>query len=164
MKTLYLVRHAKSSWENFLVKDFDRPLNERGNKAAPQMAKKLLKRNIEIDVFISSNALRAKSTALHFAKAYAKKEKEIILVPQLYLAPPAIFFEVIKTFDNKYNNAAVFAHNPGITDFANQLTTTHINDMPTCAVFALTIHCSNWIDFDTAEKSFLFFDYPKLAG
>ena len=86
MKTILLVRHAKSSWENFSVNDEERPLNPRGKKDAPEMAKRLLKKNILIDVFLSSPALRAKTTAEIFADEYEMGRNKIIIILELYMA------------------------------------------------------------------------------
>jgi phosphohistidine phosphatase len=160
MKSILLVRHAKSSWD-FNVEDFDRPLNDRGNKNAPEMAKRLLKKDIEIDAFVSSPAIRALATATHFIEAYGRKPKSIITIPALYHAAPDIFFSVVKELDNDFKTVAIFSHNPGITDFANGLTTTRVEDMPTCAVFAVKADIKKWKDFQEIEKEFWFFRYPK---
>jgi phosphohistidine phosphatase len=160
MKKVLLVRHAKSSWDNTTVKDFDRPLNERGLHDAPAMAKRLLKSDIQIDAFISSTALRAITTCNFFAKAYGK-EKDIITYRDLYNAQPVIFAKVIKAAADKFNSIAIFAHNPGITEFANSLTATRVDDMPTCGIFAVQADIGHWKDFEKAEKQFWFFDYPK---
>ena len=96
MKHLLLVRHAKSSWDDFSIKDFDRPLNERGKKDAPMMAKRLLKRDIMIDAFISSPAKRARKTAEAFVKEYKGNKDHIILLEDLYLAGPSAFEKVIR--------------------------------------------------------------------
>ena len=84
MKFVLIVRHAKSSWDNFSVADFDRPLNDRGKEDGPKMAKRLLDQKISIDTFISSPAKRAKKTATLFAHEYGLKKDDIILVPELY--------------------------------------------------------------------------------
>ena len=161
MKSLIIIRHAKSSWDFSTLNDFDRPLNERGHKDAPMMAKRLLDKQITIDAFISSTAKRAFTTAAYFAEAYDVKEKNIIKIPELYHAAPVVFYDVIKTVDDSLNCIALFSHNPGITDFVNQLTNTKIDDMPTCAVFAVNIKIESWKKFADAEKDFWFFDYPK---
>lgn len=161
VKTLLIIRHAKSSWGDVLLNDFDRPLNDRGHNDAPMMAKRLLDKKITIDAFISSPANRAFSTASYFAETYGLKKNAIIRVPALYHAAPPIFFETITAIDNAVVTAAVFSHNPGITAFINELTTVRIDDMPTCGVFAVTMEGSDWKTFRRAEKSFLFFDYPK---
>jgi len=160
MKQLLIIRHAKSSWKQENMKDFDRPLNDRGHKDAPIMSENV-KSKTAIDAFVSSTANRAFTTATYFAEAFNVKEKDIIKVPELYHAPAPVFYKVIKDLDNKYGTVAVFAHNPGITDFVNELTSTKIDDMPTCAVFAVHIETDDWKDFANAKKLFWFFDYPK---
>lgn len=161
MKTLLLVRHAKSSWDDPAVSDFDRPLNERGKADAPIMAKRIKDKEILIDAFVSSSAKRARKTAKIFAHVFATKDDEIILAPELYLAQSATFISVISKLPPNFNTVAVFSHNPGITDFANSLTTTKLDDMPTCSIFAVNIFSDDWAGFETAAKQFLFFDYPK---
>ncbi len=161
MKQLIVIRHAKSSWDFATLNDFDRPLNERGHKDAPMMAKRLLQKQIAIDAFISSTAKRAFTTATYFAKEYGIKESSIIRKDELYHAPPAIFYSVIKEVDDKLNSIAVFAHNPGITDFVNELTNTRIDNMPTCGVFIITADTDSWKKFESAKKAFVLFDYPK---
>ena len=162
MKSLLLIRHAKSSWD-FDVEDFERPLNNRGNKDAPEMAKRLIKKDIKIDAFVSSPANRALSTAIHFIKEYGKKKKNIITIPSLYHATPKNFYSVIEELDNDLKTVALFSHNPGITEFANDLTNTPVDDMPTCAVYAVKADIKKWKDFREAKKEFWFFDYPKAV-
>ena len=163
MKTLLLVRHAKSSWADPGQKDFDRPLNTRGLKDAPVMAKRLIARNVEIDVFISSTAKRARQTCELFMREFDANPDTMIFQSELYLAEPDAFTEVIQRINSTVDHAIIFSHNNGITDFANQLTNTRIDEMPTCSVFAIKIKENNWADFAKAEKEFWFFDYPKLA-
>ena len=161
MKQLLIIRHAKSSWDLSVLNDFDRPLNDRGNKDAPIMAKRLLDKKIAINAFVSSTAKRAFATATYFAAAYKQSSKNIIQFPELYHASPVTFYEVINKISDDFKTIAIFSHNPGITSFVNELTTTTVDDMPTCAIFAVTINCNNWADFKTAKKEFCFFDYPK---
>ena len=161
-KTLFLVRHAKSSWDDIALSDFERPLNERGKNDAPKMGKRLRKKNVKIDAFISSPAKRAKKTAEYFIKEFDRDTDEIILVSALYDAGTNNFSETIKDIDDKYKSAAIFSHNPGITDFANQLIDkANVDNMPTCSVFAVKADVEKWKDFSKAKKEFLFFDYPK---
>ncbi len=160
-KTLLLIRHAKSDWNDASLSDFDRPLNERGKRDAPVMAHRLLDKKIKIDAFVSSPAKRARRTAAIFAKEYEQKKEDIILVDELYLAPAETFFDVLDKTTDKFDSIAVFSHNPGITDFANQLTDARIDNIPTCGIFAVTADCKHWVDFKHAKKEFWFFDYPK---
>lgn len=161
MKTLLLVRHAKSSWDDVMLPDFERTLNERGRRDAPAMAKRVGDRKLEIDAFISSPAKRAKKTAEIFIKELKEKPKKLLLVPTLYEATILNFYDAVENLKDKNEVVALFSHNPGITDFANRLTDEKIDDMPTCGIFAVTINTDKWKDFKDAEKTFLFFDFPK---
>jgi phosphohistidine phosphatase len=162
MKTVYIIRHAKSSWANFDQTDFERPLNERGHENAVEMAERMLDKKIRIDAFISSPALRARQTCEHFCKVFSKDKNEIIFIDALYHADGATIKSVMAKTDDEYNTIAVFTHNPGISEYVNTLVEdVYIDNMPTCGVFAITAEISNWEGFDKAEKSFLFFDFPK---
>lgn len=163
MKTLLLIRHAKSSWAEPGMDDYDRPLNDRGKKDAPEMARRLRSMNVLPDLLITSAAKRARKTAEAFAEELHIKEKHFIELKELYLAGRHDFLSVIKKIPDTSAVVAVFSHNPGITEFANSLTQTRVDDMPTCSVYALTIECDTWKEFESAEKKFLFFNYPKMA-
>lgn len=163
MKTLLLVRHAKSSWDNNLVSDFERTLNVRGKRDAPAMAQRINERKIDIDAFVSSPAKRAKKTAELFMKELKEKESKLILVPSLYEASVLDFYNAVENIKDKNKVVALFSHNPGITDFANKLTEEKLGDMPTCGIFAVQVDTKSWQDFQEAKKTFLFFDYPKNA-
>ena len=161
MKTLLIIRHAKSD-QSFFRNDFERPLNERGKQDAPVIAKRLIDKNIGIDAFVASPAKRAKKTAELFCETYKGNAENIFFISALYNAPANVFYEVIKQLNDTFNTVAIFAHNPGITYFANLLVNDfRIDNMPTCAVFAVQISVSHWKDFAKAKKEFLFFDYPK---
>jgi phosphohistidine phosphatase len=161
MKSVIIVRHAKSSWDSAVISDFDRPLNDRGKEDGPKMAKRLLDKKISIDAFISSPAKRAKRTATYFATEYGVKKEDLILVPELYHPAPEAFFEAIAKAPPTAKTIALFSHNPGITDFVNMLTEVRIDNMPTCAVFAIKTDITAWPDFEKAPKQFWFFDFPK---
>lgn len=161
MKSVIIIRHAKSSWDNVGESDFDRPLNDRGKEDAPRMAKRLLERDVTIDAFISSSAKRARKTAALFIKEFNGDKEDIILVPELYLAGPDAFFEAIAKAPASAKTIALVGHNPGITEFANELTDVRIDDMPTCAIFAVKADIKEWSAFREAEKQYWFFDYPK---
>jgi phosphohistidine phosphatase len=161
MKTLLLIRHAKSSWELPGTPDFDRPLNDRGKADAPEMARRLVKSKIQIDCFIASPAKRTKRTAELFIREFKKDEKEILFEPVLYAGGEESFFEVISHLDDTCATAAIFSHNPAITEFANSLTDMRLDNIPTCGIFGVTSPVENWKGFAGAKKNFLFFDYPK---
>jgi phosphohistidine phosphatase len=161
MKQLLVVRHAKSSWAIEGQDDFDRPLNDRGHRDAPIMAQRVHDKYGKIDAFVSSPAMRALTTAAYFAKEYGFHKKDLLLFRELYHATPPVFFDVISRIDDDIKTAAVFSHNPGITAFANLLGVAQVDDMPTCAVFAVRADIKHWKDFRSAKKAFWFFDYPK---
>lgn len=161
MKQLLLVRHAKSSWANPGQADFDRPLNDRGHSDAPMMANRMIERGISIDAIISSTALRAITTATYFAKAFDIETDLIVQHDFLYHASPEKFAKAIVLIPDEINTAAIFAHNPGITEFVNQLTSTEIDDMPTCAIFAITLQTDCWKNWATAKKEYWFAEWPK---
>ncbi|HEY0040794.1 MAG TPA: histidine phosphatase family protein [Flavisolibacter sp.] len=161
MKTLILVRHAKSDWSNEGISDIDRPLNERGKKDAPEMAKRLRKKGIKIDRFISSPAKRAFRTARFFAEDFDVKKDDIQAEKSLYGATPRQFEEVIASLTDKDDTIVIFSHNPGITEYANTLSTVHTDNIPTCGMFAVQAEVESWQAFTKADKKFLFYDYPK---
>jgi phosphohistidine phosphatase len=163
MKTLLIVRHAKSSWDNINSPDIDRPLNERGKKDAPAMARKIIKTGIRLDRLVSSPARRARHTAELFARVLGIKESDIVILTELYHAQPAGFFQVVAGLDDGDNTVALFSHNPGITAFVNTLTTVRLDNMPTCSVFAIKSAAPTWNEFFSGDREFLFFDYPKSA-
>ncbi len=165
MKTLLIVRHAKSSWDNADTSDIDRPLNDRGKRDAPAMAQRMLKTGLAIDRFVSSPAKRARQTAEYFVHAYGKKDKDILFVPELYHASTSTFKEVVGKLDDNDSTVILFSHNPGITAFVNLLTDTiRVDNMPTCGVFAVKGDAAYWPDFLVAKRELLFFDYPKLGS
>jgi phosphohistidine phosphatase len=163
MKTLFLIRHAKSDWNDASLTDFDRPLNERGKRDAPAMAHRLLDKDIRVDAFVSSPAKRARKTAAIFAQEFKRDKEAILLREELYEAPVSTFYKVISSLDDKASSIALFSHNPGITDFANSLTNTKIDNLPTCGIFAVKIDAERWADFKEAGKEFWFVDYPKAG-
>lgn len=162
MKELLLIRHAKSNWANALMDDFDRPLNDRGNSDAPRMAKILANKGIHIDAILSSTANRAFTTASYFAKELGIKKINIKGYDKLYHAPAHVYYDILDDLDDDFKSVAIFAHNPGITDFVNSLSETSIDNMPTCGIFAVKIQIKSWTEFRDAEKNFWFFESPKM--
>ena len=164
MKLLLLIRHAKSSWDNAALSDFDRPLNARGIRDADEMAIRLKQKIATIDAFISSPAQRARTTAEKFITAFGTDKNQILFDPGLYLSSESYFGQCISSIDNKFNTVAIFSHNPGITDFVNTLTPVIKTDnLPTCGIFAVKAATDSWKSFSATSKDFLFFDYPKLV-
>ena len=163
MKTLLVIRHAKSSWDITTLNDFDRALNERGKKDAPVMAQRLIDKHINIEAFVTSPAKRAKKTAEFFCTVYNKKKEDIILLSALYHASSENFYTIVEQLNDDFKTVAIFSHNPGITEFVNELVeNVLIDNMPTCSIFAIQINTAKWKGFKKAKKELLFFDYPKV--
>lgn len=164
MKTLYIVRHAKSSWDDPSLRDFDRPLNDRGKRDAPTMGKRLHKRNILPDIMISSSAKRARSTAKRIAQELNFSEKQIRLTDSLYHAGPELICSVIRQLPDTAHSVMLFGHNPGLTDFVNQYIDVRIDNIPTCGIVAAKFPVHSWKDIGNVKGELLFFDYPKQSS
>ncbi len=156
MKTLLLIRHAKSDWpEN--MKDFDRPLAEKGFNDAEKMANFLFNENISIDKMITSPALRAKTTCSIFAEKY---QMNVCEDAELYHAQNSEFINAISKADEKANSLAIFSHNDGISDFASSLCGDDLQ-LKTCAVAIFELKSETWANF--RKNSIVLKDYfsPK---
>jgi phosphohistidine phosphatase len=163
MKTIYLVRHAKSSWEEEGLSDFDRPLNSRGVRDAPRMGKRLKEKHILPDLILSSPANRAVSTCRAIASILLYNEDKIKTTKELYHADEDDILAVIATVDDSCNSLMLFGHNPGLTDFANSLSENNnlIRNIPTCGVVCFTFAVDTWKKIVPGTGKFVFFDFPK---
>jgi len=164
MKTLYLVRHAKSSWDDIDLSDIDRPLNDRGKKDAPKMGKRLKERDIFPDVMLSSPAKRALETCKVIAKALGFPEEKITIDKRLYHASEDQLLKVVQGLKDRHDNVEVimiFGHNPGLTDFTNALLNETIGNIPTCGVVGSTIRATSWKETAFGSGKLNFFDFPK---
>jgi len=162
MKTLLLIRHAKSDWNQDLP-DFDRPLNKRGTKDAPMMAKRLLDQGISPQLFISSPANRALTTARAFAHVLHYPMQNIQEQPSIYEAHHLDLLQVVNAIPNNFHSAALFGHNPGISLFAHYLCADAYMDFPTAAILCLTFKTDNWAEISSDTAKLNWFSYPKLA-
>ncbi len=163
MKTLYIIRHAKSSWDNPDQSDFDRPLNGRGERDAPRMGKRLKEKEIHPDLMISSPAKRALSTGKRIAEIL-KYPKENIKTPNtLYHADEETILGIIQKVNYRCDVVMLIGHNPGLTDFLNALCEdeTNIDNLPTCGVVAFVFKEKSWKEIKWGTGKMLFFDYPK---
>jgi phosphohistidine phosphatase len=163
MKTIFIVRHAKSSWAEPFQQDFERSLNERGMRDAPEMAARFKSRGFNPELILTSTAKRAMDTCLIFANKLEYPKSAIRLKGELYHAPLQVLWQVIHSIENEYDTVMLFGHNPGLTDLANDMTVTfRIDNLPTCSVLGMQAECDAWNDFKLSEKSLLYVDYPKL--
>ena len=162
MKKLTLVRHSKSDWSLPGQQDWDRALNKRGQRDAPEMARRLRARKLKPDAILSSPAVRALATATIMARELKVAASIVRHDERLYLAGPADMLTVIRELGGDARHLMVFGHNPGITDFANRLSAgDRIDNMPTSAVFTATFAIQDWSELDWGSGQDAQFDYPK---
>ncbi|MFT5646363.1 MAG: phosphohistidine phosphatase [Aureispira sp.] len=161
MKTLYLVRHAKSSWKKVHLSDIDRPLNSRGKRDAPFMGALLHEKGIKPNLLISSPAKRARKTAVAFAKALNYPKSEIKQQPKIYEASVADLFFVIKGCPDDLDSIMLFGHNFSYTEFANIYAKPNLDNVPTTGVVAIEFRVDQWKDITAENGKMLFFEYPK---
>ena len=154
MKTLLVLRHAKSSWDDGTLGDHERPLNERGQRDAPQMGKVIREYRLVPDVLLSSDALRARQTAEAVAKA-AHYEGEILLDSRLYGASPAEIIRVLRTVDvTNAATALIVGHNPGLEELVARLTRER-QDLPTAALAQIVLPVNQWRDLTVSSRGSL---------
>jgi phosphohistidine phosphatase len=164
MKTLYVIRHAKSSWADPLASDFERGLNNRGKRDAPKMGKRLKEKEVSPDTIISSPAKRALSTARRVAEVIKFPKAGIKTDSKLYHADEDTILAVVQNIKDNQDIVMIFGHNPGLTDFVNAIANEdpYIDNVPTCGVIALSLPVNSWQDVTWKSAKLLFFDYPKL--
>lgn len=161
MKTLVLVRHAKSSWNDPTLNDLDRPLNNRGKHDAPFMAELFAARAISIDLIICSPAKRARKTAKKFCKQLDYAWTDVVIDKRIYEAPASAILKVIAKIDDEVAAAMVFGHNPGFTDVANQFSPEPVDNVPTGGIVTMTFDTRYWRQVPELSPTAFDFDYPK---
>ncbi|GEO02581.1 phosphoglycerate mutase [Adhaeribacter aerolatus] len=161
MKTLYLMRHAKSSWDFPELSDHDRPLNNRGRKDAPLMGRELASREVTLDLIVSSSAVRALTTATLVAKELEYDTEKIAVEEEIYKASKQELLSIIKNIPNQFDKVLLVGHNYTISELANMLSPEMVPTMPTAAVVCLNFNCGTWAEISRQNAANLFFDYPK---
>ena len=164
MKTLFLIRHAKSSWDDSTLDDHERPLNQRGKANAPIMAKRLQKLGIKPDILFSSTAQRAASTAEVFAEHLDFPQPKISYDPDLYLASAGMLQDFICKIENSLNFVLIFGHNPGLTLLVHQVWGLPIDNIPTCGIVSLKFGSSTWEEASSQLPLGATFDFPKNSS
>ncbi|MGW8168975.1 MAG: SixA phosphatase family protein [Sulfurovaceae bacterium] len=161
MKTLYLIRHAKSDWSEENKADLDRGLSKRGSKDLKAMGSYLLKKKIKPDLILSSPALRAKLTAKKISKKI-KYDKDIKYIDKLYMPDSETILDILS--DQKDKNKKIFLvnHNPALTELANMLTDENIDNIPTLGIVAIKFDIKKWKDIKETKGKMDLFIYPKL--
>jgi phosphohistidine phosphatase len=162
MKTLFLVRHAKSSWDDPGLPDRDRPLADRGKRDVVEMGDRLAKRGVKPDLILSSPAMRALATAEAIATRLDRKRKDIVVDGRLYACQADHLLDVIQELGAKPEQVMLVGHNPELTEFAHRLSS-DITEMPTCAIAEFTFDAKSWSDIGKAKPASVTLDYPKKS-
>ena len=157
---LLLVRHAKSSWSNPSLTDFDRPLNKRGASNAPLMGQRIRDYGLHLDAIITSTAERAQETSKLIAKEMAYEIEDIDLESDLYHASREVFINILSKQQNR--NIAMVGHNPGIQDFSYWLSSEPTVNFPTCGVIHISFSLDNWTEISKNSGKAMRFEYPKM--
>lgn len=161
MKTLYLVRHAKSSWDEPYKSDFERALTKRGMNDSSTIAELLCKKNIKPDLIISSPATRALLTAQIFAGKLMYPANNIQTDERIYEATMRVLTNVVRNINEMFGTVMLFGHNPGLSNFANLLGSEYLPSMPTCAVVGLELNIDSWSKVERYCGKTFYFDFPK---
>ena len=181
--TLTLMRHAKSSWNNQHQKDHDRPLNDRGNRDAPDMAHRLVARNQIPDLILCSSAQRTRETTAHLLSVFGEPAPQVVFSDALYLASPQTLLSALTDVPENIMHVMIVAHNPGMEELSSLLSGSHGDTMPTAAIRQFSCECSlasladifaaggeNTLttsggeDFPAATVKPGYSDYPKSIG
>ncbi len=166
MKELVLIRHAKSSWKDTSLNDFDRPINKRGKNDAPKIAKFLRKMIVNSpDLIISSPSKRTKLTLEFFLKEFdleKSKDDNIIFEESIYEAPYTNLLKVIKNINENKNIVFLFGHNPGLNDLTNYLIGNFKENIPTSGILKINFDINLWSEIEENSGKLEFFKYPKI--
>ena len=164
MKTLFLLRHAKSDWSDEDLADFERPLNKRGRKSAPLVGSMMVSKGLQPDVIISSPAVRARQTA-EFVHNIAAPTSPLILYPGIYEASSSILVGIIAEIDDKNGSAMIVGHNPGMEGLLTFLTR-RTEPMPTAALAVIDLKTNSWSEILGGKGHLVSLFRPKesLAG
>lgn len=160
MKKLTLIRHAKSDWNSGVVNDFDRPLNRRGNKAAPMMAARICERDQIPDLLVSSPAQRAVETVELLAHELDLPQEQIVFHEDIYEATPATLVKIVRQLPGP-EHIALIGHNPGLSELGLWLCPQAPEWLPTCAVLELELAVDDWSAVSPNCATLIFYDYPK---
>ncbi|MEM9846660.1 MAG: histidine phosphatase family protein [Bacteroidota bacterium] len=159
-KTIYFIRHAKSSWDHYDLKDIERPLNARGLRDAPRMAGYLKELGVQVDAIVASPAKRAQLTADFFQDTLNIEDRHED--DRIYEAWGNALFEVVQSISDDYDVVLLFGHNPAFTNIANQFSDEFIANIPTCGICKIVCQIDKWKDFDTKTGRLAAFYYPKM--
>ncbi len=161
MKTLVLIRHAKSDWSDITISDFERPLNKRGIADAPLMADIVFCTGVKPHLMITSPAVRALATAEVFATEFGYKKERIELVPEIYHKGATEIIDLLSKTDARHSTVFLFGHNPYITTMASYFTSIQFSEVPTCGAVGIDFEVRNWEAITKKIGKLRFYEYPE---
>lgn len=161
MRTLYIVRHAKSSWKQEFLSDFERPLNKRGHNDAPMMAEILQKRGVTVDYVRCSPANRALTTARLLADGIGYARERIETDEQMYGAGDRQLLQIVRDLPPGARTAMIVGHNPGMMMLAERLAGFDEANLPTCGIVCVDLDIAAWSDAADGGGVLRYFEYPK---
>lgn len=156
MKTLYAVRHAKSSWKDINLNDIDRPLKKRGKTDAQEIAQILRKEGVKPDMFLTSPALRAYDTARIFAEQLMVSSDQISVLDKLYLPDFPTMLKLALYMDDRWDTVFVFGHEPSLSAFINYFIQHPLEKVITSSVTRMEFDTKTWKDLaaSTLQSAF----------
>jgi phosphohistidine phosphatase len=161
MKLLYIVRHAKSSWDHPELDDFERPLNDRGHREAIMTGTILKGKKVTPDLLISSPASRAAMTAKLLSEQIRYPWSEIVFDAKLYMASRQQLYKIIKAIKNEYQQVMIIGHNPALTSLVNDLADETISNLPTCGIYGMKFKIKSWKELSRKCGHKILYEYPK---
>ncbi|WP_299458696.1 histidine phosphatase family protein [uncultured Microscilla sp.] len=160
MKTLTLLRHAKSSWKDLSLSDFERPLNKRGKRDAPFMAQKFKEKGAMPHLILSSPSVRTRLTVAAFVEVLP--ETAVEFDQRIYEAHAQTLLRLIRQQSDKVTSLVLVGHNPGLTDLTNYFAPGPIDNVPTTGIVQFNFVATQWKQITAKEASLVYFEYPKL--
>ena len=164
MKTIYLIRHAKSSWENHNLSDFERPLNKRGMNDTEKIGQKLNQLNFNPEKIIASTSARTTATIQLLCEHTNYNFKNVAFNSTLYHPSRENFMQILEDLPDELESVALVSHNYGISEFADYLTENFMEAMPTCAVVCIELEIDSWKEIVRGLGAKKWYIYPKMLG
>ncbi len=161
MKTLYLIRHAKSDWSNPGLKDFDRPINSRGERVAPKMGRELFAKGVQPDYICCSPSKRTRQTVAYICEGIRFNEEDVDYKEEVYEASTGAMLRVINAISDEHNSAMIVGHNPSTSYIAEYLTDEILNNIPTCGVLKINFEIESWKHVSKSTGILEWYIYPK---
>ena len=162
MKTLYIMRHAKSSWGEPGMEDFDRPLLEKGKKRTRTIIDFLLKKDARVDLIIASPAVRALETAKIMIHGLRVEEEQLRIEKSLYAAEKERYYDIFYDLPASVDNLMIIGHNPAISNFINDFLDEKTDPVPTSGIACFEFNTDDWTQISTADNRVVFLMYPKM--